>query len=299
MEQTLPFLMLLLAGLICRRLAIFPTDTDKSLNLYVIYLALPALVLDRVPGLDFSTSVLVPILMPWLVVLCSASLVYFLARLLRWDRETTGALLLMVPLGNTSFLGIPMVEQYFGGSAVRYALLYDQFGSFLALSTYGTVILALYGTSEKQTFASILKKILLFPPFIALMMALFLPLDTAPGWVDRLLKTTASSLVPVVLVAIGFQMQILLPRRELVPFGVGLLLRLLVVPVLFLYLCRLLGLSGTAVRVAIFETGMPPMVTAGAMASVAGLKPRLTSAMVGLGILIAFGTLPLIYSWSG
>ncbi|BCO07763.1 membrane protein [Desulfolithobacter dissulfuricans] len=299
MEQTLPFLILLLAGQGCRWLAVFPADTDRSLNLYVIYLALPALILDRVPGLDFSTSVLVPVLMPWLVVFCSAGLVYALAKLLHWDRETTGALLLMVPLGNTSFLGIPMVEQYFGGGAVRYALLYDQFGSFLALSTYGTVILALYGTGEKQTLASVLKKILLFPPFMALMVALFLPVGAVPGWVDRLLETTASSLVPVVLVAIGFQVQILLPRRELIPFGAGLLLRLLVVPLLFLYLCRLLGLSGTAVRVAIFETGMPPMVTAGAMASIAGLKPRLTSAMVGLGILIAFGTLPLIYSWSG
>jgi predicted permease len=243
MEQTLPFLILLAAGQVMRRIPGFPVDTDRSLNLYVIYVALPALVLVQVPHLALSSELLAPLLMPWLVVVVSGSLVWLLCRMLGWSREITGALLLMVPLGNTSFLGIPMVEMFFGSPGVKYAILYDQFGSFLALSTYGTFILALYGGGEKPSPAGILRKIVFFPPFIALVAALVLRSFIFPAWLLSMLELTARSLVPVVL----------------------------------------------------FETALPSMVTAGALASIAGLAPRLTSALVGYGILASFVTLPFIF----
>lgn len=297
MEQVLPFLLFLGAGLLLKRLEVFPVDTDRSLNLYVIYIALPALILLQVPALQFSARMLVTVIMPWAVVFVSALLTLLVCRLMRWSKEVTGALLLVVPLGNTSFLGIPMVEQFFGSHAVSYAILYDQFGSFLALSSYGTLILAVYGNGQNNTPLSIVKTIITFPPFMALLVALFLPLDILLQTIRPVLSMAAGSLVPVILVAIGLQMQLLLPRHEIGPFAIGLLIRLLITPIIFILACRMLHLQGEAVQVALFETAMPPMVTAGALASIAGLKPRLTSAMVGFGILFSFLSLPLIFQW--
>lgn len=296
MEQTLPFLILLAAGNLMRRIPGFPADTDRCLNLYVIYVALPALVLVQVPKLAFSSELIAPVLTPWLVVLVSGCLVWMICRVLGWPREITGGLLLMVPLGNTSFLGIPMVEMFFGDPGIKYAILYDQFGSFLALSTYGTLILAVFGTGETPTVTATLRKIVLFPPFIALGVALVLRPVALPDWLVNMLEMTARSLVPVVLVAIGFQLRLRMPREELLPFGTGLFLRLIIVPLIFIAGCRLMALEGLAVRVALLETAMPSMVTAGALASIAGLAPRLTSALVGYGILVSFATLPLIFA---
>jgi predicted permease len=295
MEQVLPFLILLAAGQVMRRIPGFPVDTDRSLNLYVIYVALPALVLLQVPKLVLSSELLAPLLMPWLVVLVSGSLVLMVCRVFGWSREITGALLLMVPLGNTSFLGIPMVEMFFGISEVKYAILYDQFGSFLALSTYGTFVLALYGGGEKPSLSKILRKIVFFPPFIALVVALMLRPVSFPVWLVSMLEMTARSLVPVVLVAIGFQMRLRMPTSEFMPFAAGMTIRLLITPVIFILACRVFGLTGPAIQVSLFETAMPSMVTAGALASIAGLEPRLTSALVGYGILVSFVTLPFIF----
>lgn len=295
MEQTLPFLILLAAGQLMRRLPGFPADTDRGLNLYVIYAALPALILVQVPRLALSRELLVPVLMPWAVVVFAGLLVWVTCRLARWPREITGALLLLVPLGNTSFLGIPMVERFFGDGGIPYAILYDQFGSFLALSTYGTLILALYGGAGRPGPKEILKRIVLFPPFLALTAALALHGIALPGWLLALLEMTARSLVPVVLVAIGFQLRLRMPAAEVLPFVAGLTIRLLITPLVFLGMCMLAGLSGPAVQVSLFETAMPPMVTAGALASIAGLKPRLSSALVGFGIIASFLTLPLIH----
>jgi len=40
---------------------------------------------------------------------------------------------------------------------------------------------------------------------------------------------------------------------------------------------------------------MPPMVTAGALALLAGLAPELTAALVGLGLMVSFLTLPILF----
>ncbi|HIQ38148.1 MAG TPA: AEC family transporter [Desulfocapsa sulfexigens] len=296
METVLPFFFLMLIGQLLRHIPVFPKKTDVSLNLYVIYIALPALTLQQVPNLDFSDNILSPLIMPWLVILFSSVVVLLLCKTMRWPKEITGSLLLMVPLGNTSFLGIPMVEQFFGSAAIPYAVLYDQFGSFLALSTYGTLILALYGSGSRPGIVSILKRVFLFPPFLALVAALFMHGKTYPDWMSTFLSMAAASMVPVVMVAIGFQMRLFLPKDELLPLAGGLGIRLLLTPIIFLYICKITGLSGPATLVSLFETAMPPMVTAGALASIAGLKPRLSSAMAAYGILAAFFTLPFIHS---
>ncbi len=299
MTHILPYLLLMAAGMLSRHVPSFPGDTDKSLNLYVIYIALPALILVQIPRLHFSSEILIPVVMAWATLGISALLVLMVSRLLKWSDSIKGAMLLMVPLGNTSFLGIPMVEHFFGEAGIPHAIIYDQFGSFMALSTYGTVILAIYGQGTRVSAKEIARKIITFPPFIALTVALaFHPLNY-PEWLGKMLEMGASSLVPVVLVAIGFAMRIIPPGREIVPLFAGLSIRLLLTPIIIIGICTALDMHGEVTRVSILESAMPPMVSAGALASIAGLEPRLTASMVGIGILASFITLQLIFMISG
>lgn len=299
MENFLLTLACLLIGMGLRRLPVFPRETAQVLNLFVIHISLPALVLLKVPALRFSTDVLILVIMPWLMLGSSALILLALARLCHWSREITGALLLLVPLGNTSFLGIPMVQSLLGDSGIPYAVLYDQFGSFMALSTYGTVILAIYGrggNEERTRIRQIVRKICTFPPFLALLLALGLHGVDFPTPITALLDSLAATLVPLVMIAVGCQLTLRLRPEILKPLSCGLAIKLVVAPLLALLGCRLLGIDGSslAVRVAILEAGMPPMVSAGALAIVANLAPELTAAMVGVGILLSFVTLPLI-----
>ncbi len=127
----------LVIGMVLKRAPKFPGGTAQVLNLFVIYVSLPALILLKVPELVFSKELLVPVVMPWLMLGFSAGLILALSKITGWERAIVGVLLLLVPLGNTSFLGIPMVQAFFGGEGIPYAVFYDQFGSFLALATYG------------------------------------------------------------------------------------------------------------------------------------------------------------------
>jgi malate permease and related proteins len=141
----------------------------------------------------------------------------------------------------------------------------------------------------------VVKKIVVFPPFLALILALCLRQSTYPAVFLELLRSLAATLVPVVMIAVGYQLTLRLNREIMAQVGVGLALKLVGAPLAALLLCRLAGLDGEAVRVAIFEAGMPPMVSAGALAVLAELSPPLTAALVGAGIVLSFATLPLLY----
>jgi len=296
MENFVITITFLLIGMALKRIPVFPDETGNVLNLFVIYISLPALVLLKIPELVFSRNLLVPAIMPWGMLLFSGSLILILSRLLKWERATTGCLLLLIPLGNTSFLGIPMVKAFFGDNAIPYALLYDQLGSFLALATYGSLILALYGTGEnKPTIESVVKKVISFPPFIALVLAFILRAFPYPPIAISLLKILASTLVPLVMIAVGFQLTLSLSRKVTSQLCIGLSIKLIAAPVAALFICKIAGLEGEAVQVSIFEAGMPPMVSAGALAILANLSPALTAALVGIGIVLSFATLPILY----
>ncbi len=297
MENFIITVSYLLLGIFFRRLGRFPQDFSNCLNLFVIYCSLPALVLLKVPTMALGPELFFVACLPWIMVALSAGTVLVVSRLLDWPRPLTGCLLLMIPLGNTSFLGIPMVKAFFGEGAISYAVIYDQLGSFLALATYGALILALYGKKKDfaPRFQEIIKKIVSFPPFIALIIAFLIRGHLYPDLIQKILEALGATLIPLVMIAVGFQLRLTVEPGGLVPLSAGLVFKLVLAPLAALLLVNLLGLKGQAIEVSVLEAGMPPMVSAGALAILANLAPKLTAALVGLGIFLSFLTLPLLY----
>ena len=295
-ENFLLTISLLVIGMLLKRLPIFPDNTSQTLNLFVIYVSLPALVLLKVPELTFSYEILVAAITPWGLLIFSAGLIVIAAKIFNWNRDVLAALLLIVPLGNTSFLGIPMVQSFFGEQAVPYALIYDQLGSFLALAVYGSLILALFSQKkDKVTIKSVLVKIITFPPFISLVIALMLAnMSLSQSYFD-FLSPIASTLVPVVMIAVGFQLNLRLEPGQLQPFIIGLSVKMLIAPALIFWLFFMFGLNGMIYKVTVFEAAMPPMISAGALAIMVNLAPKLTAAMIAYGIVFSFVTLPILF----
>lgn len=261
------------------------------LNAIVIRLCLPAAVLLHVPGLALEPHLLSVAAMPWLLLLASVLAVLGLCRLRPALAPARPVLLLLVPLGNTSFLGYPLVEGLLGSEALAYAVIYDQFGSFLIVSTYGLWILARSGIAAPSPRA-LARRILSFPPFPALLVALALP-GPLPSWTHPPLAMLSACILPLALIAVGLRLRLRLPAADRLALGLGLLLKLLLLPALAWVLAPPLGLSGAARAATVLESAMPPMITAAALAAEARLSPELAAAMVAYGLLAALLTLPL------
>jgi predicted permease len=282
-------------GYFLNKTTLFPKDTPIILNSYILYIALPAMVLLEIPKLEFSYAVMIPVIVAWVVMGLSALLIFLLSRFFGFTKEVTGALLLVGVLGNTSFVGIPVIQAYLGSEALGYVLMYDQLGSTIALSTYGTFVAVYYSSTSQVDIKALGKKILTFPPFMALIVALFFMGTTFPPIISTTLHSFSLTIVPLALVAVGLQLRLRLLREELKPMSVALFTTLIFAPLIAFGLSLLFGWNHLSAKVAIMEAAMGPMITAGAIASMAGLAPRLSSSIVGYGILLSFITTAIVF----
>ena len=289
-------LAMLALGYAFQRLRVLPDNAAQTLNLVVLYVCLPAAVLRYAPRLHLEPALIGIAVVPWVLLLATVLAVTLLARVLRFRDDERAVLLLTVALGNTSFLGYPLTRALIGEHALPYAVIYDQFGAFLILSTFGLWVLARYGGDRKPTAREMLARVVRFPPIWALVIGFTIMPAEPPAWVAGGLQRLSDALLPLAMLTIGLSVKLALPRDELKPLAAGLLLKLALLPALALPLVRLLGLHGEMARTTVLESAMPSMVTAGALAISHGLAPRLAAAMVGYGLLLSLLTLPL---WAG
>ena len=276
-------------GLVLQRQRRWPEGAAATLNLYVVYVALPALVLAEIPRLTLDRHALLPVVFAWVIMAVTAAVTWVTARLLKWSRGVTGVLMLTIPLGNTGFLGLPLIEALLGSQAMPYAILYDQFGTFLALNTYG-ILLAAYYSGASVTASRLFKTIASFPPFIALLIAFATLWLDYPTWLSHAFERISSTLVPVVMVAVGLQFRWRLEREYLTPIGLGLFYMLGLTPLLAMLILWVFDISGPAANVIILQAAMPAMISAGVLAMSYNLLPRLAASLVGYSLLLSLFT---------
>jgi predicted permease len=286
-------LFLLGLGRLLRARGLVPANAPDALNAVSLYLCLPAAILLYAPRWPVSDEMLGVIAVPWLLLAASTALVLALTRALSIARADSAVLLLQSTLGNTSFLGYALIPLLAGAGALRFAVMFDQCGSFVMLSTFGLVVIALYGGGARPTPPAIARRVLTFPPFVSLALTFFLVPASLPATLTGLLQPLAGALLPLAGLAIGMSLRFALPRPQRVALLLGLAIKLLVLPLGALALCHLLGINGDARTAVVLQAAMPPMITSAALAAMAGLAPELAAAMVGYGTLAAMATLPL------
>jgi malate permease and related proteins len=223
-----------------------------------------------------------------------ATTIWVIGERLGLRRPTTGALILTTGLANTSFMGVPMIEAFYGRSYMGIGLLIDQLGTYLVLSTLGLAVACLcsQGTASAGDIA---RRVATFPPLIALVVAVALAAGhiAYPPVVTTLLERLAATLAPLALVSVGLQLRLSALKGYLSELSLGLGVKLVAAPLLFVLLyVWLIGVSGDLTRVTIFEAAMGPQIGGAIVATQYGLDPPLVTLMVGIGTLAAFISLP-------
>jgi predicted permease len=282
-------LFLFFIGYVLARLD-FPDNFDKSLHLFVLYVSLPATIFLQMPKLVFSIELLEIIALAWVAIAISFIFVFILTKIYTLSSEVKGALYLLVPLSNTSFLGIPIIEYFYGQGAIKYALVYDQFASFIGLSVFGSIVVAIYTNNGKVDILHISKKILVFPPFIALILSLFFDLDF------KMLEPLSNTLLPLAMIAIGFRFKVkfdLLSAKlmlSIFPF------KFLIIPI---FLTFIFNVDTMMMKVAILESGMSSMISVATIVVLARLNSTFASTIIGYGVIVSLFTTTFLYYYLG
>lgn len=266
----------------------------QNLNWWVLNIALPALVLHLIPTLRLDWHLwFLPASM--LLVFAGAwALFSALGRRLQWSRQQIGGLTLVCGLGNTSFVGFPMIEALRGQEGLALAVVTDQLGSFLTLAIGGSIVAAMYsgGRAEPRQIA---RKILFFPPFLSLILgAAIAAVGSWPAALEEIFSRIGATLVPLALFSVGLQLRLRLAPGQMKLAAIGLCWKLFIAAGMVYMLGRMLHVSEPVLAIAVLESAMAPMISAAILATQYDLDPPLTNTLLGIGILCAFVTVPII-----
>lgn len=284
----------IISGFLLKRAGLLPNDSHKSINLWIIYVALPAVSFKHLPNIHFSKDLLLPIIAPMIVFAFSWLSVNLYKKIYEIDRPTESILKIITGLSNTSFVGFPLIIAYFGESALSVGVICDQL-TFLLFSTFGVGISIKTHHKDSNISNIIIKKLITFPPFIACISALTIPHFIDISSLNPLFDKLASTIGPMALFSVGLQLQLSEWKNEIRDISFALLYKLVAAPAIIFSLVMLLNIKGIVPQISIFETAMPSLLTASILADQYDLNKKLCNLIIGISILTGFITTGL---WS-
>jgi hypothetical protein len=268
-----------------RRSGTLPSDAHRGINAWLIYLAMPAVSFKYLPYVVWGPEQLVPALAPVLVFFAGLFYVKLYASRQSFDQATIGGLMLITALGNTGFIGFPLVNAYFGPQAMSAAVICDQV-TVMLFSTVGAAIAVKSSGTKELLLSDILRRVTRFPPLIGCVLALTVPkfIDITP--VAPLFDAIAATTAPLAIFSIGLQLQLKgwCEQRGIV--CTILAYKLFLAPTAVLVTLLALRIKGTSAEVSVFQMSMPALLSSAVLANQFNLNPGLVNRIVGIGIAV-------------
>lgn len=286
----------ILSGMLLKRAKAIHPEAHKGINTWILYLALPAVSFKYLPHIEFTPELLFPVITIFLVVLTSGLVMNWYCRSKGYSKRTKSTLELASGYSNTSFIGFPMVIAFFGEEYLALAVICDQ-TMFTALSTLG-MITSLKGSRKnknKLSSAFILKRLFTFPPFVTCVLAIVLSRFIDFSSTEPFFGMLAATVAPMALFSVGLQLKFRGWQKLIPQISFSLIFKLLLAPAIVLIIALLVGIKGAIPKITVFEMAMPTLITSSIVAEQFGLNMKLMNLIIGVGIIISFGTLFLWY----
>lgn len=266
LSAVLPVLLIAVSGVAMRKLDWLSEEADHSLLRVTINLLVPAFIFDKVlgnPALHRTENLFLPPLVGFATVALGIGASWLSLRLAGLGRDAVGRTFAFSSgLYNYGYVPLPLAISLFNRETVG-VLIVHNLGTEIAFWLLGTIVFA-HAANEP------LGKKILSPPLIAILVTLTLNFTGLAPHIPEFVKTTAHMLgacaIPMGLVLIGAMI-----ADHLAEFhseqgwrvmATSCLLRLGVIPVLFLLLAKLLPCSVELKRVILLQAAMPSAVFA-------------------------------------
>lgn len=220
-------------GILLRRLRVLSTMDAATIRKFVFNVSLPALTFISL----YSNPI--PVKALWLIpgVIAIQAVGYVSFRLVPTRyRETVFSGF----LGNTGFMGYPVVQAILGQAALPLAVIYEQTHSFMVFSTWIH--------KNLRSFVN--------PPLVAMLLALVLKRVALPLFFTDACKLVGNSTSPLAMLFVGLNVELDFDWRSLIPAGI----KLVAIPAMALALTLVLPVTGDIRSAFILQSAMPTMV---------------------------------------
>lgn len=247
------------AGFIISKRIAVTEDVKKFVTFIVINLALPSVVVQSIFSLQLTSEVWTYITIVFITGIClnlsGIAIGYSVTRAFRYSPFEARQGAVLAGLGNTGFIGIPLLALMLGAEAGAYAAIYDATTMFTVF-TLGIVLL------QRGRFQLKQMKSLFNTPFITLVVSISLiSLDLSPaGFVMDLTEMLAALSAPLAMIYIGlllggFKLKSQVYFRKFLVTVIAT--KVLFLPLLAFVILLFLDLPQTIKQVIIIQSGMP------------------------------------------
>jgi malate permease and related proteins len=323
-----------LSGLVLGRYVV-PKKTSLYIGKFLFWFGVPLLIVASLRGRDLAGGVLIAPATAWIAILVGAAFAWIwidlgvtderlksfssgikfvdrssgvlavgdgtVTRASSWSKPTQGSFLLAMMVGNTGYMGYPVILSIVGKEYFAYAVFYDLLGSTLGAYGLGVAIAAYYGTSasdrdRKIWWINIFDRLLRNPALWSLFLGLSISNIKFPEVADQILKTASMPVVPLSLVMIGLQLSQLSSIRKWGQALTCLLIKMLLVPLVVGTGLMFFGVTGAPRLVMVLQMAMPPAFATLVIAQAYDLDKDLAVTSLALGSVGLLFTLP-IWIW--
>lgn len=302
-NSLLPIFLIIALGKALTRASFFSNDLARNLNRLTYWVALPALLLDKVSNATFSANEISRIsLLLILATIGSAAVGTILAFVLKLNRRTAGAFIQGSSRGNNAFIGLPVILYSMTGlspniEAVATIALAPAIVFYNIFSV--TVLLAFSdskGRSAAATAGTFLKQLLTNPLLIACVAGLLFNTFGLhfPTAIQRSLSALGGAALALALLSIGSSL-------SFKGLGNGLPLALLsssikvfIQPLIGLGLALLINLPPTDRQILLIYLACPTAVASYVLADIFNSDRELAGHIIVLSTLLSAISLSLI-----
>jgi malate permease and related proteins len=216
-------------------------------------------------------------------------------KLLVWSKPTQGSFLLAAMVGNTGYLGYPVILTLVGTKYFAWAIFYDTLGSTLGAYGLGAVLAAQFGMSA-QSHQLLLLAILKNPALWSFWLGLGLRSVALPFAIEQTFHLGAWAVIALSLLLLGMRLSQLTSWKSVKQASVSLSIKMLIVPLIVGISLPWLGVTGWPHLVLVLQSAMPPAFATLVLTEAYDLDRELTVTALAMGSIATLLLLP-IWLW--
>jgi malate permease and related proteins len=293
---------LALIGFILGR--ILPAKFPMRLGQWLFWIGVPTSIVAFLRKTDLSGQVWVAPAVAYTAILLGAVLAGLAIYIIRFrtnkiiPKPTQGSLILAAMVGNTGYLGYPIVLSLVGTQYFAWALFYDLLGTALGAYGFGVVLAAKFGSSSQNCDrdspkkTQVIKAILINPALWSFGVGLLLRPIPLPDVAVFCLDFVAWSALAASLLLIGMRLSQLSSWGSLKLASISLIIKMVFVPFVLGICLHRLGLTGKIAQVMVLQMAMPPAFATLVLAETFNLDREMAVTAVSVGSMILLITLP-------
>ncbi|OKH47041.1 transporter [Calothrix sp. HK-06] len=271
-----------------------PATVPMRLGKLLFWVGVPTSIVAFLRKTDLSGQIWIAPTIAFTAIFFGALLCWLAIRIKKssLQKPTQGSLLLASMVGNTGYLGYPVILSLVGTQYFAWALFYDLLGTTIGAYGLGVALAAQYG-GNVNNYWNVTKAIIINPALWSFAAGLLIRQITLPTLVVSCLDFIAWTSIAASLILIGMRLSKLTSWGSLKLASISLTIKMIIVPLILGISLSSFGLTGKTAQVLVLQMAMPPAFATLVLAETFNLDRELAVTTLAVGSMILLITLPL------